>query len=180
MPIKDKSMSVIRVRPSSEQNLLSLFEDIFYRDKSGLLSGSALKLYNKICKENGIRSSEWQNHISEVFSVKPILAAESDNLKEICDKHSGILKHKESKSGLRGKKPYQVLMEKHMKGEIKLGEAETNLLGRVSKWFSAVSSYYSIINKLKAIGMIEKKESNYILSNRFTEKLKSIEKILHV
>jgi len=171
MPIKDKSMSIIRIKPSSQHSLSSFFQDIFYRDKSGSLAGSALRIYNKIRQEPGIRSSEWQEHISTVFKVTPVDFAEVAVLKEICKKH-GLTER------LRGKKPYQVLIEKHSNGKIKIDEKELALLQRVSKWHSAVSSYYSIINKLKAIGMIEKKEGNYIASNRFVNSLKAIERSL--
>ena len=175
MPIKDKRMSIIRLKPSSQHTLSSLFEDIFYRDKSGALASSALRLYNKIRKEPGIKSSDWQKHISEVFKAQPVDFAENAVLKEICRKYSV---NDENPKGLRGKKPYLLLIGKHSNGKLKLDEKELSLLRRVSKWHSAVSSYYSIINKLMAIGLIDKKESSYVPSNKFINSLKSIEKTL--
>jgi len=180
MPLKDKSMSIIRIRPLNSYSLQSLFEDIFYRDKTGNLVNSAILLYEKIRKDpsRGLRSSDWQNHVSDIFKVESIQFDENNALKEISQKHDSFLKAGESKRGLRGKKPYQVLLEKHSKGEIKLTEKEQDLLKRVSNWHSAVSSYYSIITKLRAIGMIEKKEGNYVISKKFVLSLKSIEKSL--
>jgi len=175
MPIKDKSMSIIRLKSSSHHSLQSLFEDIFYRDKTGALAKSALILYNKIKQEPGLRSSEWQNYIANVFKISPLDFAEIEVLKEICKRYDVKA---DSKKGLRGRKPYHVLVEKHSKGRIKLEEKELELLQHVSRWHSAVSSYYSIINKLKAIGLIEKKEGNYIASNRFVASLRAIEKSL--
>lgn len=175
MPIKDKNMSIIRLRYSPHHSLASLFEDIFYRDKKGALASAAFAIYKKIIHEPGLRSSEWQNHISSVFKVDPLDANEALVLKEICKKHNLA---ENNPKGLRGKKPYQVLVEKHSNGKIKLDEKELALLRKASKWHSAVSSYYSIINKLKAIGLIEKKEGNYVQSSKFVNSLKAIEKVL--
>jgi hypothetical protein len=180
MPLKDKSMSIIRIRPLNSYSLQSLFEDIFYRDKTGNLVNSAILLYEKIRKDpaKGLRSSEWQNHVSDIFKIESIQFDENNALKELSQKYESILKAGESKRGLRGKKPYQALLDKHSKGDIKLNEKEHSLLQRVSNWYSAVSSYYSILNKLKAIGMIEKKEGNYVISKKFVSSLSSIEKAL--
>lgn len=178
MPIKDKTMSLIRIRTSLGHDLISFFNDIFYRDKSGLLANAALKFYEKLQKENSIPSSKWRECIFEIFGVPPIQLGESNALKEMCEKYANFLACKDSKKGLRGKKPYQILLEKHSSGEANFNEKEIALLERVSKWYSALSSYYSIVNKLKALGIIEKKEGNYTLSNKFVEKLREIEKLL--
>jgi hypothetical protein len=169
MPIKDKTMSIIRFRPNSQSSLQALFEDIFYRDKSGNLVNSALLLYDRIRKE-GLRASEWQKHISEVFKVLPTQAEETSVIESLSKKHLG--------QKLRGKKPYQTLLEMGQNGQLRLSEKEVSVLGRVSGWHSAVSTYYSIINKLKAIGMIDKKDGQYISSERFLDRLRSIEKSL--
>lgn len=180
MPIKDKTMSIIRLRPCAEHSLASVFGDIFYRDKSSLLANSALYIYNKLKKTpEGLKPSEWEKHVSEIFKVNYIENIDFPLLKDLCQKHSQFLKS-DSKTGLRGKKPYKILLKKFLKNEIKLSEQEEALLKRVSKWNSAVSSYYSIINKLKAIGIIEKKQGCYILSNKFANCLKSIENSLQL
>ena len=51
------------------------------------------------------------------------------------------------------------------------------MLERAFEWNSAISAYYSVIRKLKGVGLIEKKRGYFIKSDKFLGTLKSLKKL---
>ncbi|HLE06635.1 MAG TPA: hypothetical protein VI790_04730, partial [Candidatus Nanoarchaeia archaeon] len=90
---------------------------------------------------------------------------------EACFKYLGF--HREnitaSKAKLRGKKAFKDLLS-----DPSLEASYRDVLMRASKWHSAVTSYYSILNKLKALGLIEKADGYYVRSDKFLNRLSQV------
>ena len=174
MPIKNKTMALIRLRKTPYSGLLSFLQDVFYRDVTGVLADKALKLLKRIYKED-VKASDWRVIISELFNVSYSTSADESVLDEVCFNHLGFhrMDVEASKHKLRGRKVYQGLIEKDKAGVIKLSDRELSVLKKVNGWNKAVTSYYSVLNKLKALGFIEKKDKYYSKSqkfkNRFTQ-----------
>ena len=94
---------------------------------------------------------------------------------EACVNYLGF--HREniraSKARLRGKKAYKNLAERDdVPQQIK------DVLAKVSEWNSAVTAYYSIINKFKALGLIEKSGGFYMMSDKFSRRLLQVTSLL--
>ena len=178
MKYKDKGL--IRLSKEDYLSLSALLEDIFYRDKVKRLAPAALTFLEKVHKNDGLSSRDWQFHVADLFKCKPIEPGDEKALDILCQKYLNLNRADKiaSKSSLRGKKPYQALLERHKRGELQLSQAEIGLLEKINTWHSAISSYYSMINKLRAMGFIEKKKSLYIKSSKFQEKLKQMDLLL--
>lgn len=170
MPIKNKTMALIRLRKTPYSGLLSFLQDVFYRDVTGVLAEKALELLKMIYKED-VKASDWKKVIGSLFSVSESTSSDESMLDKVCFEYLGFhrMDVEASKHKLRGRKAYQELMEKNNK----LSDGELSVLKKVNEWNKAVTSYYSILNKLKALGFIEKKEGCYCKSqkfkNRFTQ-----------
>ena len=59
-----------------------------------------------------------------------------------------------------------------------VSEDELETVKKYFEWNSCVSGYYSVVNKLKVLGIIEKKSGNYFLSKVFSAKLASIKSLI--
>ncbi|MDD5181892.1 MAG: hypothetical protein PHC66_01825 [Candidatus Nanoarchaeia archaeon] len=173
MPIKDKNKTLIKFRSSNYEILNDFLKDVFYKDEN--LSAPAYELMRLIYdrKELGLSAANWKSYIETIFNTKQVSAEDSALLDGI------ILKHNITDTK-RGSKPYENLLGMHSKGRLSLSEAEKQVLEKALKWNSCVSSYYSILNKLKAIGLVEKKQGRYHKSrsifDRFTQIRSFIEK----
>ena len=175
MPIKDKTKSLIIIRNTPYSGFKAFLQDVFYKDKLGSLANKAYELLKLIYKAP-VPVKSWSEQIKQVFNVKGLSKEEGLVLDDLCYRHLGF--HREnldaSKSRLRGRKPYQLMLKKHEQGSIKLTESEEELLKRVNAWHGAVASYYSIINKLKAIGLIDKREGCYQKSEKLKKRLSQL------
>lgn len=178
MPLKNKTMSLIRIRSGSHYSgFASFLQDIFYRDITGNLASKALELLKIVySSEDGVPATLWKEQVSKLFSVELVKEEDENSIKAIVEKYLGFSKQDllASKARLRGKKPYQALLEKHKSGGIILSLDEEKVLNKVSKWYSSVTSYYSILNKLKALGILEKRNNSYRKSERFKRRLQQV------
>ncbi len=168
MPLKNKTMALIRLRKIPYSGLLSFMQDVFYKDE--VMANHALRLLERVYKQS-IQASEWRSVVSELFGVKESSSADESVIDDACINYLGF--HREdvvaSKAHLRGKKAYKQLLDRpDVKPEVK------SVLKRVSAWNSAVTSYYSIINKLKALGLIEKIDNSYVKSNKLTNRFSQV------
>ncbi len=180
MPIKNKTMALIRIRKTPYSGLKAFLQDVFYKDETGVLAEKALELL-KIAYAEPFKSSDWKKLVSKLFNVSECTSTDERVLDEICLKHLGFhrMDINASKNKLRGKKAYQELMNKSKAGAIKLSEDELSVLKKVNEWNRAVASYYSILNKLKALGFIEKKEGYYCKSERFKNRFTQVIDLMH-
>ncbi len=171
MVLKNKSMALIRIRKTPYSGLISFLQDIFFKDQK--LAKIAYNLLKEIYSK-GILSKDWRVIIKKYFEVSPPTSDDELKLDEACEKYLGFKRQNliASKQKLRGKKAYKLLLEKDIDEDIR------HALEKISKWNSAVASYYSILNKLKAIGLIEKSNGMYIKSDRFKKRLSQISDIL--
>lgn len=173
MPIKDKNKTLIKFRSNNYEVLNDFLKDVFYKDEN--LSAPAYELMRLIYdrKDLGLSAANWKSYIETIFNTKHISAEDSVLLDGI------ILKHNITNTK-RGSKPYENLLDLHSKGRLSLNETEKQVLEKALKWNACVSSYYSILNKLKAIGLVEKKQGHYhkskLIFDRFTQIKSFIEK----
>jgi len=173
MPIKDKNKTLIKFRSNNYEILNDFLKDVFYKDEN--LSAPAYELMRLIYdrKDLGLSAANWKSYIETVFNTKQVSAEDSAVLDGILNKHN-VLNSK------RGSKPYEHLLDLHSKGRLNLNDAEKQVLEKALKWNACVSSYYSILNKLKAIGLVEKKQGHYhkskLIFDRFTQIKSFIEK----
>ncbi|MFA5405904.1 MAG: hypothetical protein WC307_00905 [Candidatus Nanoarchaeia archaeon] len=168
MPLKNKTMALIRLRKIPYSGLLSFLQDVFYKDD--VMAGKALKLLEMVYKKS-IPASDWKSVVSELFNVKPASSSDESVIDDACINYLGF--HREdvilSKARLRGRKAYKQLLERSdVKPDVKL------ILKKVSDWNSAVTSYYSIINKMKALGLIEKTDNFYVKSNKLSNRFSQV------
>lgn len=175
MPIKDKTKTLIIMRNTPYSGFKAFLQDVFYKDKLGFLADKAYDLLKLIYKEP-LPVKKWSEYISSVFKVERLTKDEEAVIDDLCFKHFGF--HREnldaSKSKLRGKKPYQLLLAKHDRNDLKLTDREIIVIKKVNAWYSAVTSYYSIINKLKALGVIDKREGVYQKSSKFKKRFSQL------
>ncbi len=168
--MKDKVL--IKLSHNSYSSLIDFLEGVFYRDKN--LAKVALKFLEKIYRtEYGISSKQWRSHISELFNCYPIDEEDEAMLNKIYEKYKNFVEKE------RGKKPYYLLLKKDKNGEIELLEDEKIILEKAAKWNASISSYYSILRKLKCIGLIEKKKGYLIKSKKIFEILKGIKECIN-
>jgi len=168
MPLKNKTMALIRLRKTPYSGLLSFFQDLFYKQED--LSSKALELLGFIY-ENGFKASDWKEMIQQLFKVNQPTIADERVIDEACFKYLGF--HREdlqaSKAKLRGRKAYKKLLDQsNVADDVKV------VLKKVSNWNSAVTSYYSILNKLKALGFVEKNEGVYVKSDKFKRRFNQV------
>lgn len=168
MSLKNKTMALIRLRKTPYSGLLSFLQDVFY--KKDELAEQALKLLRRVY-EKEFKASDWNKLISELFSVEEPSKSDERVIDKAVKKHLGF--HREnlraSKYKLRGKKAYKKLLEKDgVSDEVRV------VLKKVSDWNSAVASYYSILNKLKALGLIEKSGGVYVKSEKFKRRFSQV------
>lgn len=173
MPIKDKEKCLIKVRNLPYKDIREFLEDIFYKDEDKNLSKYAYEVLRLIYdrKESGMQAKNWKEHIKNIFGCATITEEETVELKKIYDRF-----HKVASS--RGKKPYLAIIKLAKEGKAQISEAEHVLLSKAIKWNSSVSTYYSIINKLVAVGLVEKREGKYFRSPKLLEQFKHIEKLI--
>ncbi len=172
MPLKNKTMALIRLRKTPYSGLLSFLQDVFFRQEN--LAEKAIVLLGKIYS-GGYDAKSWKSVVSELFNVTPPSGKDEEVIDEACVEYLGF--HREniraSKARLRGKKAYKEMMEREdIPKEIR------EVLGKVSEWNSAVTAYYSIINKFKALGLIEKSGSSYVMSDKFSRRLLQVASML--
>lgn len=173
MPIKDKNKTLIKFRSNNYGAIHDFLKDVFYKDEN--LSKPAYELLRLIYdrKDLGLSAANWKSYIETIFNTKQVSAEDSIVLDKALNNHS-ITNTK------RGSKPYENLLDLHGKGRLNLDETEKQVLEKALKWNTCVSSYYSILNKLKAIGLVEKKHGHYHKStaifDRFTQIKSFIEK----
>jgi hypothetical protein len=173
MPIKNKTMALIRVRRTPYSGLLSFFQDVFFKQEG--LALKALEIL-KIIYSHEVKAEDWNKLITRVFNVDLLSKDEELIIDEACIKYLGF--HREdinfSKARLRGKKAYkELLIRENIEPSIK------EVLLKYSKWNSAVTSYYSIINKLKALGLIDKTNGYYNKSEKFKNRLTQVTDLLN-
>lgn len=162
---------LVKIENKPYEDLNALVKSIFYKDEK--LAEIAIKILKKIYRsEFGIRSGRWISNISEFFGVYPIDESEKEIIEKINNSYLGQTKHK------RGVKQYASLIGRAKKGEITLSDEERDVLEKNVKWNSSISSYYTIIKKLKNIGLIEKKKGYLVKSKKFSNALESIKEIL--
>ena len=113
MPIKNKTMALIRLRKTPYSGLLSFLQDVFYRDVTGVLAEKALELLKIICKED-VKASDWRKMVGGLFNVSDSTSADESVLDKVCFNHLGFhrMDVEASKHKLRGRKAYQELMDK--------------------------------------------------------------------
>ena len=167
-----RNEGLVSLKKENYENLKDFLSSVFYRDDSAQLSKAAFMLVHKInsCGNFGLRASDWKIHVMDSFNVEQ--PEQGD--KEIVD---NMLAKYDLKRA-RGSKPIKALLSKHKKGKLKLPKDELEVLENYLVWNSAISGYYSIIKKLKAIGFIERKEGNYFLSSKLSDRLSQIKKII--
>jgi len=159
----------LKMDNESYKTLDNFFEDLFYKNPK--LVKAALKFIDMVySKTNGIMASSWRSNISKLFNCYPLERNEKNMLKDVLKKYSGILPS-------RGSKIYKILLEKNKNDKIKLNDSERVVLERAFEWNSAISAYYSVIRKLKGVGLIEKKRGYFIKSDKFLGTLKSLKKL---
>jgi hypothetical protein len=175
MPIKEKDKGLIRLRNTQYESLQQFLEDVFYRDKNKSLTKAANQLLMKIYErgEFGLRSKNWKGHISEIFECLAPTTEDEDALLVLAKKQLGEKKVK------RGEKAYQLMLKEANEGKIKLTDEEKKLLEKICGWNACISSYYSIVNKLRAIGLIEKKKGHYFKSRKFFEQRDQINTMIN-
>lgn len=168
MPLKNKTMALIRLRKTPYSGLLSFLQDVFY--KKDELAGSALKFLRRVY-EGEVKASDWKKVIRELFGVEELSESDEQVIDQAVVKHLGFHRQnlKASKYRLRGKKVYKKLLEKDG-----VSEEVRVVLKKVTDWNSAVTSYYSILNKLKALGLIEKSEGFYVKSEKFKRRFSQV------
>jgi transcriptional regulator CtsR len=173
MPIKEKEKCLIKISNKPYKDIREFLEDIFYKDDGKNLSKQAYEIMRMIYdrKESGLQAKNWKEHIKNVFGCAPVAEEESSELKKIYGRF-----HKVESS--RGKKPYLAIIKQVEEGKAQLPEAEKELLKKAIKWNSSVSTYYSVLKKLVATGLVEKREGKYFRSSKLLEQFKHIEKII--
>ncbi len=168
MPLKNKTMALIRLRKTPYSGLLSFMQDVFFRNEKQAIKAMGLL---KIIYEKKINTKDWRQIIKELFEVEEINHHDEQLIDEACIKYLGF--HREnitaSKTRLRGKKAYKELIERQ-----DISDELRKTLNKTTKWNSAVTMYYSIINKLKAIGLIEKTNSQYVKSDKFKRRFSQV------
>jgi hypothetical protein len=169
LPLKSKGRCLIKLRREGYNNIKEFLEDVFYRDSN--LAKYSYELLRMIYdrKELGLQAKNWKEHIADVFDVRPLTEEESAELKKL---------YAHTKSPANIKKPYLTLLRRSQRGEIELHGPEQELLKKAIAWNSFVSTYYSILNKFVAIGLVDKKEGKYVKSNTLLNQFKSIEKTI--
>jgi hypothetical protein len=168
MALTKKTMALIRLRKTPYSGLLSFLQDVFYKQE--LLADKALNLL-KIIYQEGFDASDWKKIVKLLFSVKEPTQADDGVIDKACIDHLGFHRQniRASKTKLRGKKVYKKLLDNEkVPDEVKV------VLKRVSSWNSAVTSYYSILNKLKALGLVEKASGAYVKSEKFKRRLSQV------
>lgn len=171
MPIKEKEKSMIKLGNQKYEDIKEFLADVFYRDKN--LTDPAFEIMRLIYdrKELGMEVKNWKEHISNTFNIEHLNEEESEQLKKVYQRFYTSVSAK-------GAKPYQTLLKRAEKGEISLSSAEKEIIEKSVKWNASVSTYYSVLNKLAAIGLIEKKEGRYYKSRKILDQFKSIEKAI--
>jgi hypothetical protein len=168
MPIKNKTMALIRLRKTPYSSLLSFLKDVFYKQED--LADKALAFLGFIYQQE-FKASDWSKMIEHLFEVKQPSSADDRVIDEACFKYLGF--HREninaSKARLRGKKAYMKLLESP-----EVDDGVKSVLKRVSDWNGAVASYYSVINKLKALGLVEKNQGYYVSSDKFKRRFSQV------
>ncbi len=162
MPLKNKSMALIRIRRTPYSSLESFMKDLFYKNEE--LSSKAMKLLTLIYSD-GLKSSDWKLIIRELFNVSEPTKSDELIISEALSK-KGVYKE-EVKSRIKLRLLHNELLNS--------GDEEViNAVKRINEWNSAVTAYYSIINKLRAVGLIEKQEGVYKKSTKFNNRLNQI------
>jgi len=166
MTIKEKDASLVRIG-GNNNSLEDFLRDIFYKDKNGRLVKAALIFLYKISESGslGLRAKNWHFYIMDMFNVEPLEKEEEELIRSLFERY---------KEHLNRKKPAQKLLSLFNNKKIELSDYELEVLKKFSVWNSSISSYYSVVNKLKAIGLIEKREGNYYLSEKLKNKMKKI------
>ena len=168
MPLKNKTMALIRVRKTPYSGLPSFLQDVFYKQE--LLADKAFLLLKVIYSKKTL-VTDWKLLVKELFGVDSPSTGDESVISEACFKYLGF--HREnitaSKAKLRGKKAFKDLLS-----DPSLEASYRDVLMRASKWHSAVTSYYSILNKLKALGLIEKADGYYVRSDKFLNRLSQV------
>jgi hypothetical protein len=169
LPLKSKGRCLIKLRREGYNNIKEFLEDVFYRDSNlAKYSYELLRLiYDR--KSLGLQAKNWKEHIADVFDAKPLTEEEEATLKAL---------HARTRSKADIRKPYLTLLRRSQRGEIELSGPEQELLKKAIAWNSFVSSYYSILNKFVAIGLVDKKEGKYHKSNSLLNQFKNIEKTI--
>ena len=160
-----------RINSKPYMRLDAFFEDLFYKNPK--LGKIALRFVNIIYSEaSGVMADSWRSNISRLFKCYPLDENEEKMLKNILNTYFNIIKS-------RGSKNYKILLEKDRNNEIELGDAERTILKRAFEWNSAVSGYYSILKKLKGIGLIKKSKGYFIRSNEFLNVLNNLKELFN-
>lgn len=168
MPIKDKNKTLIKFRSDNYGSLKDFLNDIFYKDEN--LSKPAYELMRLVYdrKESGLQAKNWKSYIASLFNAESLSSEENEFLARIIEKYS-------ISTSNRGAKPYESLLDLGKEKKIELADAEKQILEKILKWNSCISSYYSILNKLKAIGLIEKKSGRYHKSTAIFDRFRQIQ-----
>ena len=152
------------------ETLAEFFENLFYKNHK--LAKIALGFFEMVgSKTNGIMASSWRSNISKLFKCYPLNEDDEKALKSVLEKNLDLLKS-------RGGKNYKTILEKYKNNKIKLDDSEIDVLERAVEWNSAVSGYYSIIKKLRGVGLIEKRKGFFIKSNKFLQTLDRLKGLL--
>ncbi|MCD6547051.1 MAG: hypothetical protein J7K22_00695 [Nanoarchaeota archaeon] len=162
-------MALIDLNERVYKDLYDFFSDVFYKNKS--LAGYAVKLYDKISNEK-FYTKNWKSYVCQIFNAYPITEDEEKILNELCKRYF-------KDNQLKGKKPFLKLLSNYKNGELHLTDDEVFLIKKAIMWNAAVSGYYSIINKLKSLGIIKRKGPMYVKSNKFCDSIESIRKLFN-
>ena len=119
----------------------------------------------------GIPSKRWQAYVSEIFEVDLIYEDDEKVFSFLKEKYPNL------DSG-RGSKFYVNLLKLANDDKISLSKGEINALKKAVEWNSAVSGYYSIVNKLKEIGLIKKENGMLKRDESFFNNLTNLKKFL--
>lgn len=168
MPLKNKSMALVRIRRTPYSGLLSFLQDVFFKQES--LAEKAISLL-RIIYNGDIKTAEWRRLVKELFIVEELTSSDERVIDDACIKYLGLnrMDVTASKAKLRGRKAYKDLL-----GNGGLDNELRKVLERASRWNGAVASYYSVINKLKALGFIEKESGYYVKSDKFVNRLQQV------
>lgn len=138
-------------------------KDVFFKKPE--LSKIAIAFLQKVYSSfNGVPAEEWPRQITEFFGIYQPRDEELQKLRQLYKQHF----NKEP-----GVKPYQQLL----KLKEKLNAEDVEIIEKVAKWNSSVSSYYSMLNKLKALGLVERKKGKYTKSDSFGNNMSGLSKM---
>ncbi len=162
-------MESVLLKFKNYENLHEFLECLFYKNKE--LSEPALKFLEKLDREKIMFTKKWKRYIIEIFGCYPLKENERKDLEDIYNEY-----HLNLEKG-RGKKLNLKILEKSEKNEINILPEQKLLLEKSIRWNSSVSGYYSILKKLKKVGLIEKKEGEIKKSKNILKTLNKISEI---